>query len=78
MKQKWFWYGVLKGLKYDYCIIAETERDCLKQMRRQWYEYRKTWRYTWKDMDWTFNDAAEYHGFWMPQEFKWGEPINIG
>jgi len=78
MKQKWFWYGVLQGLKYDYCIIAETEEDCLRQMKRKWYEYRKMWKYNEKDVEWTFDGAVEYHGFWLPTRFKWGEPITIG
>ena len=78
MKQKDFWYGVMQGLKYEYCIIAETEEDCLKHMKKQWYWYRKHWKFNEGDLDWTFRDAVEYHGFWLPQKFKWGEPITIG
>ena len=76
MEGRDFWYGVMHGLKYDYVLIAETEEDCLKQMKKQWYWYRKYWKRG--QEDWTFKDAVEYHGFWLPQKFKWGEPIKTG
>ncbi len=72
---KYMWYGFTQEMQYDAFFVAETEKQCLQDMKNHWYNYRKGRNPELYEM--SFEKASDYFGWVLPKQFKLGESIGI-